>query len=231
MKKQIFTMSLLLFFGFGLYAQPKAVGEPRVLAQMTDEPMQTPVWSPDGSKLFLNNGTLEISVNGTDFRRVSAPVSNLRRTAATATANSLFRQMINDPVNVASQVQGLQSLSGNLIFSAALSPTGDKIAFEAGNKGLYVINTDGTGLRSFGFGVGNATWTADGNYVVVQQVEDDGYYFTKGELKSINVETGARSVLFSSDKFITLSPAISPDGRRIAFEEYLSGAVYIMDIQ
>ena len=34
--KQILTLSLLLFFGIGLYAQPKAVSEPRVIAKTNE---------------------------------------------------------------------------------------------------------------------------------------------------------------------------------------------------
>ena len=222
-------MSLLLFFGFSLYAQPRAVSEPRVLAEMSDEPLLTPVWSSDGSKLFLNNGTLEISSNGTNLREVATPISNLRRTAAVA--NPLLQQMIDDAVNVASQVQGLQSLSGNLIFNPVLSPTGDKIVFQAGNKGMFVVNADGSGLRSIGLHAERATWTADGKYVVVMQTEDDGRFFTKGELKSIDVSNGSQSVLLSSERFITLSPAISPDGKQLVFADFISGAIYIMDIQ
>ena len=60
MKKQIFILSLLLIFGAGLYAQPKAAGEPRVIAKM-NEPLRLPVWSADGTKLSftsLKNKTL-----------------------------------------------------------------------------------------------------------------------------------------------------------------------------
>jgi len=229
MKKQIFTMALLLFFGFSLYAQPRVVSEPRVLAEMSGEPLLTPVWSQDGAKLFLNNGTMEVSFDGTGLREVATPVGNLRRLRATT--NSLLQQMIDDPVNVASQVQGLQSLSGNLIFNPVLSPTGEKIVFQAGNEGMFVVNVDGSGLRSIGLRAERATWTADGKYVVVMQTEDDGRFFTKGELKSIDVSNGNQSILFSSEKFITLSPAISPDGKQLVFADFISGAIYIMDIQ
>lgn len=222
-------MSLLLFFGFSLYAQPRVVGEPRVLVVMQGEPAQTPVWSPDGAKLFLNNGTMEVSVDGTDLRRAVAPVSNLRRMELVA--NPLLQQMISDPMNVASQVQGLQPLSGQMIFNPVLSPQGDRIVFQAGYSGMYVINVDGSGFHKISSQAERATWTADGKYVVAMKTEDDGRFFTKGELKSIDVSNGNESVLFSSERFITLSPAISPDGKQLVFADFISGAIYIMDIQ
>ena len=225
MKKQIFTLSLLLLFGVGLSAQPKTVGEPRVIAK-TNEPLQRPVWSPDGAKLLLNNGQWEVSAVGTNLKRVET----LRATSPQKT-NPLLQQMIDAPANVTSQIKSLQSLSGCLIFNPVLSPQGDKIVFQADKgKGLFVINADGSGLRSLGQGE-RATWTPDGKYIVVMIVGDDGHTVTKGELVSIQVATGAKSSLFANSKYIALSPAISPDGKKLAFEEYSSGVIYIMDIQ
>ncbi|MDR1526323.1 MAG: hypothetical protein LBS46_01470 [Dysgonamonadaceae bacterium] len=236
MKQQIVTLSLLLLFGTGLYAQPKAVGEPRVIAKM-NEPLRRPVWSADGSKLFLtslkNKGLWEVSVHNAQRRQVSAEAGagNLLKTLAANSANVLVRQMTDDPAGVAEKVEALQSLSGSMVFNPVLSPAGDKIVFQASNgKGLYVCRADGSALRNLGPGE-RAAWMPDGKYLVVMMIEDDGHVITKGELVSIDVVSGARDVLLSSDKYIALSPAISPDGKKIAFEEYTDGAIYIMDIQ
>jgi Tol biopolymer transport system component len=236
MKKQVFILPLLLFFALGLYAQPKAVGEPRVIAKM-NEPLRTPVWSPDGTKLSLtslkNNGLWEVSSNGTNFRQVSAEAGAGKRLRALSVknANPLLQKMVDDPANAASQTEALKSLSGYLIFNPALSPKGDQIVFQVSNgKGLYICNADGSDLRSLGKGE-RAAWTPDGKYIVVMITEDNGEVVTKGELISINVTTGARNTLLSSDKYIALSPAISPDGKKLAFEEYAEGAIYVMDIK
>jgi Tol biopolymer transport system component len=229
MKKQIFTMSLLLLFGFGLYAQPKAVGEPRVLVQ-THEPLQMPVWSPDGSKLFLNNGTMEVSADGTNLRQVVAPVSNLRRNAVVSGTNSLAQQMIADPIHVASKVESLNRFAGQLIFCTVLSPTGDKIVFQVRDE-IFVMNADGSGLRSLGKNFDNPTWTPDGKYIVVTVEGNDGSYITSGKLFAVNVATGAVSPLLTSDKYIAMSSAVSPDGTKLVFEEHKTGAIFIMDIK
>ncbi|MDR0542710.1 MAG: hypothetical protein LBH19_10960 [Dysgonamonadaceae bacterium] len=236
MKKQIFTLSLLLCFGLGLCAQPKAVGEPRVIAKM-DAPLRTPVWSSDGTKLSLtslkNDGLWEVSGNGTNLRQVSAEAGAGNKLKALAANNNhpLLKKMTDEPANVACQTEALKSLSGYLIFNPVLSPNGDQIVFQVGNgKGLYICNADGSGLRSLGKGE-RATWTPDGKYIVVMITEDDGEVVTKGELISINVASGTRNTLLSSDKYIALSPAISPDGKKLAFEEYASGAIYVMDIK
>lgn len=235
MKRQFFFLSFLLLFGIGLCAQPKAVGEPRVIAKM-NEPLRTPVWSPDGTKLSLtslkNDGLWEVSSNGTQFRQVSNKVGAGKQLRAVSTTdNSLLKKIVDDPANVATETKGLQSLAGYLLFNPTLSPAGDKIVFQASQgKGLFICNADGSNLQSLGKGE-RATWTADGQYIVVMLTQDNGEVVTKGELISIHIASGARDTLLSSDKYIALSPAISPDGTKLAFEEYASGAIYIMDIK
>jgi len=231
MNKQIFTLSFLLFFCIGLYAQPKVTGEPKELAKAS-VPLRKPVWSDDGQKLTFTSlkdeGLWEISVTGKNLRQVSAEAGIQRKAVS---GNPLVQQMVDAPAKVAEQVKGLESLSGCILFNPVLSPKGDKIVFQAGNgKGLFVCNADGSGLRSIGNGQ-RPTWTVDGKYVVAMITKDDGYTVTQGELISINVATGAQNTLFSSKNFIALSPAISPDGTKLAFEEYASGVIYLINIQ
>ena len=225
MQKQVFILTLLLFFGVGLYAQPKISGEPRVIAK-TNEPLQKPVWSADGKTLTFNEGQWEVSGDGKNLKKVAA--ASIQRKAV---ANPLLQKMIAEPAKVASQIEGLKSLSDCILFNATLSPKGDQIVFQASyGKGLFVCNADGSGLRSLGQG-GRATWTADGKYLVAEKTEDDGHAITKGRLICIDVASSAQSTLLSSDDYIALSPAISPDGKKLAFEEYASGAIYLIDIQ
>jgi Tol biopolymer transport system component len=231
MKKQFLTLSLLFLFGIGLYAQPKPVGEPRMIAK-AEEPLQTPVWSPDGKKLSFNNGQWEVSGDGTGLRRVSSVIgsgSGIKR--MTANSNAVLQQMLDHPTKVASQVEGLKSLGEFMIFNPLLSPKGDMIVFEVSRgRGMYVCNADGSGLRSLGTRIERATWTPDGKYVVVMVTGDDGHTTQNGELFSINVATGAKTAFLSSAKYIALNPAISPDGTKLAFESFADGTIYVIDI-
>ena len=227
MQKQIFILSLLLFFGVGvLCAQPKAVGEPRVIAK-TDEPLQRPAWSDDGAKLSFNYGQWEISANGSNLQRVEKSSGLLKKSVN----NAVLQQMIDQPTKAASQLKGLESLNGYMIYNPVLSPKGDQIVFQATrHAGMFVCNADGSGLRHFSVQGERATWTADGKYVVAQIEGNDGHVITSGELIAIEVATGATSSFFASDQYITLSPAISPDGKKIAFEDHATGAIYVMDV-
>ncbi len=239
--------ALSLCGGGLLYAQPKAIGEPIAIAKM-NEPLMTPVWSPDGSKLAMtsigNDGIWIVNADGKNLRQVSAErgigyqmkwlddnSTVVGRSSVLRSNNDLLQQMINDPAGIVAKTEALQLLKGCLLFNPVLSPAGNKIVFQADNgKGLYICNIDGSGLKSLGQGE-RATWTPDGKFVVVMVTADNGYVVTKGELISINTNTGARATLLSSDKYIALSPAISPDGKKIAFEEYGSGVICVMDIK
>jgi Tol biopolymer transport system component len=283
MVRNFFLVALLLLSGNFLYAQPRATGEPRAIAQM-DKPLRTPVWSPDGTKLALtslhNDGIWVVSKDASGLKQITADSGAgyrmkwsddsrtitartsvresarvfhevkayhiatgkqetlLKKTRATTalsywneTGNALLQQMIDEPAEVASRVDGLQTLSGCLIFNPVLSPQGDKIVFQASNgNGLYVCNPDGTELRNLGQGE-RPSWTPDGKYVVVMLIADDGEIITGSELLSIDITTGARTKFFASEKYIPLSPSVSPDGKKLAFEDYTSGMVYIMDIK
>jgi Tol biopolymer transport system component len=236
MKKKIFALPLLFIFTISIYAQPEAAGEPKVIAKM-NEPLRMPVWSSDGTKLFLtslkNNGIWEVSSDGSDFRQISAETGagNRLKSLPAKDANFLLQEMVNDPAGVTGRTETLKSLSGLLVFNPVLSPQGDRIVFQVSDgKGMYICNADGSNLRKLGNGE-RAAWTPDGRYIVVMFVEDNGEIVTKGELVGIDVATGEQNVLLSSGKYIALSPAISPDGKKIAFEEYASGAIYVMDIK
>lgn len=245
-KKSLFMIALLLCCGGFLYAQPKATGEPKAIAKM-NEPLRTPVWSPDGTKLAMtsikNDGIWVVEANGENLHQITAEqgagyqmkwsdnATVVTRSSVEKNSNTLFQQMLDDPAGVLSNVAAFEDLKGYFVFNPVLSPDGSKIVFQSNNgKGLYICNADGSQLRNLGQGE-RASWTPEGKYVVVMVVADDGEVITKGELISINVTTGVRSTLLSSDKYVALSPAVSPDGAKVAFEEYRSGVIYVMDIK
>jgi len=232
MLKPILTLSFLLFFGFGLYAQPKAVGKPRVVAK-TSESLERPAWSDNGKALYatsLEDGaTWEASSNGKTLNRLPANKSPQRKSAG---SNLLLQQMKSDPRGVTTKIQGLETLKGYIVFNAVLSPQRDKIVFEVSRgKGMFICNADGSGLRSLGTGAECATWTPDGKYVVVQTVKDDGHVILSGELMAIDVASGERTTLLSSNDYIALNPSLSPDGKSVAFEDRATGVIYVMDIK
>lgn len=144
--------------------------------------------------------------------------------------NVLLRKMIENPATVASQVEGLNQLKKFIIFNPVLSPKGDKIVFQADNGNMYVCDANGSQLKMLGKGE-RATWTPDGKYIIASITADNGMVVTKSTLSCVDVNTGTSTVILSSDKYIAMSPAISPDGRKLAFEDYASGSIFLVDLK
>ncbi|NDW11203.1 PD40 domain-containing protein [Dysgonomonas sp. 520] len=182
-----------------------------------------PYWSNDKSKVLYKVGT---------ETRSSKPVAKAvpLKSQADVPGEMLLRRMVEDPALVAGEVSGLSEFKGRIIFNPVLSPAGDKIVFQVGGEGLLICDADGSNMKRLGEGE-NASWTPDGKYVIASVVKDDGRVVTKGELFAIDVNTGARSAILASDAYVALRPAISPDGKKLAFEEYASGAIYVIDLK
>ncbi len=124
----------------------------------------------------------------------------------------------------------LADFGSNTIFNLAISPNGQKLAFQVATRGLFVMNADGTGLKTLGWGE-RPCWTPDGKYLVVMLTKDNGHQITQSDLYAIDPDTGQEYLLTGHTQIIALSPSVSPDGKKIAFENPESGGIYILKIQ
>lgn len=115
------------------------------------------------------------------------------------------------------------------IFNVSYSPDGGRLAFQVAARGLFVMNLDGSGLKNLGWGE-RPCWTPDGKYLVVMVTSDDGHRMTKGDLYAIDPARGAEYLLTEHTSIIALSPSVSPDGRRIAFENPEDGGIYVLEL-
>lgn len=127
-------------------------------------------------------------------------------------------------------LNALADFGQQTIFNISASPDGSKLAFQVAARGLFVMNIDGTGLKNIGWGE-RPSWTPDGKYLIVMLTEDDGYNITKGDLYAIDPVSGAEYLLTGHTSMIALSPSVSPDGRRIAFENPQTGGIYVLEIK
>ncbi|MFR9166131.1 MAG: TolB family protein [Dysgonomonas sp.] len=194
----------------------------RLIESKTRQLKGVPFWSSDYSQVVYQ------TENGTKSAKSGIRVVNMKSKVASS-AEALFSKMVADPATVAADVAGLNQFKGKVLFNPVVSPDGNKIAFQVGGEGLYVCDADGNQLKALGKGE-RATWTPDGKYVIAAVTTDDGHELTGGKLVSANVESGAISTLMSSG-YIAVSPAVSPDGKKLAFEDYASGYVYLVDLK
>lgn len=140
---------------------------------------------------------------------------------------TLLERIAAEPATVSTGVANLSKLAGKVLFNATQSQVNGKIAFQAGGK-LYVCEADGSQLKEIGNGE-RASWTPNGKYVIVSLVKDDGKKITEGKLNAVDVVTGQYTSLETG--LVALSPSVSPDGTKLAFEDYASGNIYVMGIK
>lgn len=208
-----------------------------------------PRWSPDGSKIavlaFTDRGTLTAATlnphgSGYAILPIDDPTLNVAlgvwspdgaRLAsegwddADATRNGMYTRRASDGgglIRVTSNpFDGGHDIPGDY------SPDGSRIAFvrtnnlrESGNTAVFVVNTDGSGLRQITpWGTGGegdgGSWSPDGQWIL---------FGGRGFLFVVHPDgSGQRQIhLRAGSPYYAYEPGWSPDGRRIVFGMYLS---------
>lgn len=171
---------------------------------------ERPAISPDGSRIAYAD--IVDSPNGADLGLHIANADGTKALALTA---------------------GGQTDGKAVDTSPSFSPDGRWIAFEratdfdAGKAGLFVIRTDGTGLRRLtddALGAGYPRWSPDGKQILFTQ-HLDGTTFAPGPLWVVDVADGAaRPLTDPKDPGWSFLGDWSPDGRQIVFDYFLPGA-------
>lgn len=114
-------------------------------------------------------------------------------------------------------------------FGGVLSPDGKHMVYNGLHTGLYVKPVDGS-APPVHLGIGTEPrWLPDSSGVVYQVTSDDGHNLMSGDLYTATVNGETVSNLTQTDNSIELSPSVSPDGTRIAFEA--DGQIYVGDLQ
>lgn len=157
-----------------------------------------------------------------------APTNANPRTAGTSV--SLLKNMTEDAAGVAANTPALAAYAGRTVVNPALSPDGKQIAFQIVGKGMFVINADGTNLRSLGAG-SHPAWMPDNKTLVYTIVRDNGSAITGSTVMTIDLSNNAKEVLINDAKLIPLTPAINADGTRMAFENAADAAIYTVTLK
>jgi len=114
---------------------------------------------------------------------------------------------------------------GGVVAAAAISRDGTQICFsyrQQGQSHLYLMNSDGANVRLLTdlFDVrGAASWSPDGNWVVVAANDGKGTYVFK-----VPVDGGNPVRLTDAASY---NPIWSPDGRFIVYSEPLQGSTFL----
>jgi Tol biopolymer transport system component len=175
-----------LAFGDALYVSDPD-GKHRVaLARSLKDYIPLWAWSPDGTLIAFTQatGTYVASADGSGATRVHAKADSTGLQSAPAQVMAwadggrrLVTERAGDLVAVNPDGTDVQSLTSSPEHdvSPVVSPSGSKILFlrtsydgqEFGNATLYVVNSDGSGLRMLvAPEVGSANWSPDGKWIV-----------------------------------------------------------------
>ena len=139
--------------------------------------------------------------------------------------NKLIVKNLNDNAE-----QTFEPIKDAQYINLSTSPNETKLVFELMGGNMFVINTDGTNLIDLGIG-NRPRWSADGNKIVFQITQDDGYNFTASDIFSIKADGTQKINLTNTNDKLEMNPCFTPDGKAIVFDVVDDGSIYLMNIE
>lgn len=186
------------------------------LVEQTRDIQGTPLWK----------GAEQIALS--DLRG-AAEMNVLSLKCVTKSITDVFTLMVNEPAEVAAKVPSLREFLGTIIINPALSQDGMKVAFQVPGKGIYVCNVDGSDVKYVCKG-SHPSWLPDGS-IIYTVVKDDGVNFTSSEIYARDITTGKSVLLSGNSEIIPLTPTVTKDGTRVAFENAMDACIYVINLK
>lgn len=197
----------------------------KMLWNSNQEITSTPYTVVDGKRMTRIE---QVNVSTASVKQVAPAMRNLKRSAVEG-ASSIYQIMLDEPQNATSMIAGLSDYAGKWVINPVLSPDGSRIAFQIVTKGLFVCNADGSGLIELGKG-SHASWLPDSRNLMMTCIVDDGHRFTSSDIYCVNVDKRSAVNITPTSDVIPVTIAVSPDGRRVAFDNDTDGAIYIINL-
>jgi Tol biopolymer transport system component len=122
----------------------------------------------------------------------------------------------------------LQPVKGEVV-NAALSPDGTSIVFEMIYGHLYACKIDGSALLDLGRGE-RPQWSPDGGKIAFMISSDDGHRLLGADIFLVRPDGSAKINLTNSTDRLEMNCTWSPDGRRLAYDERKSSAVWVLEL-
>ena len=170
------------------------------------------------------------ALTGTPTWKSLAALDSNGKMKASAIAGNVYETLMSDPAGAAQRIGALGEFSGKIVINPALSPDGTKVAFQVPGKGIYVCGNDGSNLH-FVAKASHPAWLADGETIVATVVADNGETFTGSKLYAIDTRNGESVLLVDREGMIPLTPAVTADGARVAFENAADASIYVINLK
>ena len=176
----------------------------------------TPVWDNENVIVSEQSGSKAVNIRTKSVK----PAASL----------NVYTIMMNDPTNAAKRIAGLKQFEGKMVINPALSADGSMVAFQIPGKGIYSCTVAGENVRFITKG-SHPAWLPDGKTIVYTDVKDDGNRFTESYIMAVNTATMASVQLAGGTDIIPLTPSVSPDGMKVAFENAADAAIYVITLK
>lgn len=122
----------------------------------------------------------------------------------------------------------VEPVSGERCINLVMSLDHSRVAFEIMGGNMFVMEVDGTGLVDLGRGH-RPQWAPDSQHLVYMISTDDGYKYLSSDIYTIKIDGSMKTKLeFPEDK-LEMNPSWSPDGKKIVFDAFDEGAIYLME--
>lgn len=194
-------------------------GESRVLGEYKSAIYGLPKWTSDNQKVYF------MTKNGLQFidSDRAAAIENLSKTNRQTNFYNTRDQFVFLDSN-GNEIRKFAPISGSFL-NAALSPDGQKIAFEVLGGNMFVVNVDGSEVVDLGIGE-RPSWSPDNEWLAYMMTTDDGHQILTSDIFVVRTNGTGKTNLTNTSHRLEMNPSWSPDGQTIVYDEKLSGRIF-----
>ena len=214
----------------GLWASPPAAAP---ATPPDDVPVSAAVWDPSSEGWFATTAGALVRLGEDGSRRVivddvQGRDFDVRARARVAVSREPDDRIVLHRFSDGGAATHTALLEGPAFFQPRFSPDGDAVLVaesRAGGGHVWLVRLADGVARDLGQGYG-AAWHPDGRRVLFARVENDGLRVTAADLWQWDLSTGAAERLTDTLDRAETEPAVSPDGRFVAWTDGRTGALW-----